>query len=178
MALTGEATLPERLETVKPPAEPTSKRNEMAIPSAKIRSFTDAILNFLSDASNETLGVCAIGLCASTYLVLGRVGLVLIGAVGGVVLHATWEGSSNEGNGTQAGVPKSVSRKKELGIEVATRVLHWKDKRKGLEQKAEDEDFKVEASIATKPLDYSDFQPATRAALTALTDAIIRDYVK
>ncbi len=165
-------------EIARSSPEHTPQQNGISNASDKIRSFTDAALRFLSNASNETLGACAIGLCASTYLVLGRVGLVLIGTAVGVVLHATWESSSDNGNSPQTGLQKSASRRKELGIEVAKRLLDWKDTRRGLEKGAEDEDVKVEASVATKPLDYSEFKPATGAALSAFTDAILRDYVK
>ena len=169
-----ETAATEDLEVPKPNTEPASK-NET---SKTVRNLTDALLSFLSSASNETLGACAIGLCASTYLVLGRVGLVLTGTVTGVVLHATWEGSNDEADGTQNGQRKSTTKKKELGVEVAKRLLDWKDRTRGLENGAEDEDVKVEGSLAKEPLDYSEFKPATAAALTALTDAIIRDYVK
>ena len=64
--------------------------------SRKAQDLTSYALNFLSNASNETLGACFVGLGATTYLVLGRIGLVLIGVVGGVVLHATWDGDATD----------------------------------------------------------------------------------
>lgn len=140
-------------------------------------SALDATLRFFATASNETLGACAIGLCASTYLVLGRVGLVLIGAVGGVVLHATWE--SQQGGGLDVDKSEVNRRRKELGVEIANRVLDWRDKRRKEDSDGDVfEDTKVEAADPTKQLDYNDFQPETREALTNLTDAVIRDYVK
>jgi hypothetical protein len=169
-----ESAAIEEIESKKSSAETVSKQDEASGLSEKIRSLTDAALKFLSNASNETLGACAVGLCASTYLVLGRVGLVLIGTAAGVVLHATWEGSKDDGNGPQ----KNALRRKEIGIEVAKRVLDWKDWGKGLGPNPEDKDVKVEASLVARPLDYSEFKPATGAALTVLTDAIVRDYVK
>ncbi|OAP59049.1 hypothetical protein AYL99_06347 [Fonsecaea erecta] len=134
----------------------------------------DATLKFFANASNETLGACAVGLCASTYLVLGRVGLVLIGAVGGVVLHATWE---NRYGGGLDGESKEINqRRKELGIEVAQRVLDWREGRE--KPKDEEDDSLVDSRVELKTLDYTDFEPETRAALTNLTDAVIRDYVQ
>lgn len=137
----------------------------------------DATLHFFANASNETLGACAVGLCASTYLVLGRVGLVLIGAVGGIVLHATWE--SQQGAGQNADDTHTNRRKKELGIEVAHRILDWRDRRR---KQREEEDVFHETTIDsddnTKTLDYSDFPPEIGIALTNFTDAVIRDYVK
>ncbi|KAL8872462.1 MAG: hypothetical protein Q9198_007204 [Flavoplaca austrocitrina] len=109
--------------------------------SQKAQESLDYILQFLSTASNETLGACLAGLGAATYFILGRIGLVLIGVVGGIVLHAVWEDRN------------------ELEI-------------------SEDVD-----AVGSKP-PYStlsnllEFEPATGAALTGLTDAVVRDYVK
>ncbi|EXJ61448.1 uncharacterized protein A1O5_11764 [Cladophialophora psammophila CBS 110553] len=134
----------------------------------------DATLKFFANASNETLGACAVGLCASTYLVLGRVGLVLIGAVGGIVLHATWE---NQNGGRSDVENKEINRRrKELGIEVAQRVLDWRERRQ--KPKDDEDDSLTDSKVELKTLDYSDFEPETRAALTNLTDAVMRDYVK
>lgn len=164
-------------ETKNSSAQP-SGHNSLSASTPTIHGLTDVALTFLSNASNETLGACAIGLCATTYFVLGRVGLVLIGTVAGVVLHATWEGSQDGGDGNHGASQKTVARRKELGIEVAKRVLDWKDKRKGPESETEEESLRVEGSIIRTVLDFSDFKPETGAALTSLTDAVIRDYVK
>jgi hypothetical protein len=159
---------------------PANKNQDLTTPvaSEKLRDITDAVLNFLSNASNETLGACAIGLCATTYLVLGQVGLVLIGAAGGIVLHATWEASNNTTGGGQNNAADGSRRRKELGIEVVRRALDWrvtsKDAREGEVLKT----GTVEGLPDDKILGYSDFRPATRTALTALTDAVIRDYVR
>lgn len=40
--------------------------------SVKARDLTSQVLQFLSTASNETLGACVVGLGATTYFVLGR----------------------------------------------------------------------------------------------------------
>jgi len=147
-----------------------------ATPADHLRSFTDATFRFIGNASNETLGACAIGLCASTYLVLGRLGLVLIGAVGGVILHATWEGSAS--SDTERTQTETSSRKKELGAEIVKRALTWRDTQYVRKEKIEiaSED-KVEASTSQTVLDFSSYTPATASALNALTDAVIRDYV-
>lgn len=145
-------------------------------PAIDVRALTDRALRFLATASNETLAACLAGLGASTYLVLGRVGLILMGMVGGAVLQASWEGHA----------PRNVSdktpqdrKKREGGVEIARRLLDWrqhvsqaKDKES---EKHSDTDVKL---YAGKELDYSDFRPETAAALTELTDAVIRDYVK
>lgn len=92
-----------------------SGQNSLSASSPTVRRLTDAALSFLSNASNETLGACAIGLCATTYLALGRVGLVLIGTVAGVVLHATWEGSHDGGDGNQGASQRPLREEKSLG---------------------------------------------------------------
>jgi hypothetical protein len=140
-------------------------------PAVDVRALTDRALRFLATASNETLGACLVGLGAGTYLVLGRVGLILIGVVGGVVLHATWEGHAPRNGGEKT--------KHEAGPDVARRILDWRDavshgKYKEGERHG-DTDVKL---YAGKELDFSDFRPETAAALTEFTDAVIRDYVK
>ena len=136
-----------------------------------LRGLTDASLNFLATASNGTLGACAVGLCASTYLVLGRVGLVLIGAIGGVVLHATWEGHNGS---EQAGTEQASRKRRELGIEVVKRTLDW---RTTLRNGASDSSEKVESSATAESLDFTGFRPETRKALERFTDAVISNYV-
>lgn len=148
------------------------------VAAERLRNVTDATLRFFATASNETLGACAVGLCASTYLVLGRVGLVLIGTVGGVILHATWESQLNAGGAGKGAEGASDRRRRELGAEVVKRVLDWRETGK---EPREDDDttmHKIEGSAILDVLDYKDFKPETRAALTGFTDAIIRDYVK
>ena len=80
---------------------PESQKAAQNAPSLDVRTLTDRTLHFLATASNETLGACLVGLSAGTYLILGRVGLVLIGVVGGVVLHATFEGNPQSGGGDE-----------------------------------------------------------------------------
>ena len=132
------------------------------------QDLTNQILGFLSDASNETLGACLLGLCAITYFVLGRIGLVLIGAVGGVALHATWENKN-------APATSDSIRRRELGLDVVQRVL---DLRESKDAATEDNENQWNLKVTTrKELDFRDFQPATGAALSSLVDAVIRDYV-
>lgn len=163
------------IQQVSPPTPSHEDDSVPSNPSQKARDLTDLTLNFLSNASNETLCACAVGLCATTYFILGRVGLVLIGAVGGVVLHATWDGSMNDGlDGSRA---QSDRRKqKEIGAEIIRRTLDWRE----TQSSRTDTKNNSQAKESTKPqeLEYSGFRPATRSALSSLTDAVIRDYVK
>lgn len=158
---------PSPVQTIQTPA-PTNTATKAVNTSAAI----DATLRFFANASNETLGACVVGLCASTYLVLGRFGLVLIGAVGGVVLHATWDAQQSSSTDNTGG--DTARRRREVGIEVAHRLLEWREKCRVEEEKNEDT-IEPDSKIS---LDYSDFQPETRQALVNLTDAVIRDYVK
>ena len=158
----------------------SKKENAEVIPSARTSSttsgasalqrLTDTALDFLSHASNETLGACLVGLGATTYLVLGRVGLVIIGVAGGVVLKATWEGIRHDDR-DEATKKADQDRKREAGVEVARRVLEWR--RSGPDD-GKAEDARV---YANQTLDYSGFEPETAAALNTFTDAVIKDYV-
>jgi len=136
-----------------------------------LQIFTDRALHFLAHASNEALGACLAGLGASTYYIFGRVGLVIIGVAGGVVLHATWEGIRNDDR-DEATKRLDQQRKKETGLELARRLL---DLRVSAET-AEDEREEAKAN-ATHQLDFSRFEPETAAALETFTDAVIKDYV-
>ncbi|KAF2173605.1 hypothetical protein M409DRAFT_15883 [Zasmidium cellare ATCC 36951] len=138
--------------------------------SSAWQSLTDKALYFLSHASNETLGACLAGLGATTYLVLGRVGLVIIGIAGGVVLHATWEGIRGDDR-DEATKKADQERQRETAVDVARRVLEWRRNEQAEEQV---EDTRVYANQA---LDYSKFGPETSAALDTFTNAVIKDYV-
>ena len=147
------------------------KLNESAVKqtvSNQARDLTSSILEWLSNATNESLGACLAGLGAITYLVLGRVGLVIIGAVGGVVLHATWEETAQNHADDEA-EKSDVRRKREKGLDVVKRVLDWRERAHDDKEKFQDE---------VKELDFSGYQPETRIALESLVDTIIRDYVK
>ncbi|KAL8930857.1 MAG: hypothetical protein Q9208_000398 [Pyrenodesmia sp. 3 TL-2023] len=127
-------------------------------PSLKAQRILQHGLQWLSTASNETLGACL---------------------AGGVVLHASWEENIAQ-TGAQAGsAEERAQRKREDGLHILHRVLDW---RAGYSSPDADvnrsmDDVSVKLT-ANKQLDFSQFEPATGAALTGLTDAIIRDYVK
>jgi hypothetical protein len=154
-------------ETTKSPSSPYSAQD-----------LTARLLDFLATASNETLGLCFLGLGACTYLVLGRVGLVIIGAVGGVVLHASWEHNSENGVSKEK-KEKESARRREVGLDIVTRVLDWRESTKGNRGGASYDTESVDVLLsAKKTLDFSGFAPETRAALDKLTTSVIQDYVK
>ncbi|KAJ4374920.1 hypothetical protein N0V83_001998 [Neocucurbitaria cava] len=159
--------------------QPESKQARDSSPGLEVKALTDRALHFLATASNETLGACLAGLGAGTYLILGRVGLVLIGVVGGVVLHATWEGRTQDADAGENKAKSAEARRRELGVDIAHRVLDWRDTRAPEGSKDGDDGQDLNLMLYSgKKLDYSDFKPETAAALTELTEAVIRDYVK
>ncbi|KAL8697837.1 MAG: hypothetical protein Q9224_002124, partial [Gallowayella concinna] len=142
--------------------------------SIKAQEILDQVLQFLSTASSETLGACLVGLGAVTYFVLGRIGLVLIGIVGGIVLHATWEDYGGQSHSKAETAEARARKRREDELTILQRVLGWRGEHDGSRS---DVDGAVD-TLTSYPLDFSDFEPATGAALTGLTDAVIRDYVK
>jgi hypothetical protein len=176
-ALDGQNQLISDVDTKTPtPVDDAERPTEVKTTDANgqtsvLQIFTDRALHFLAHASNEALGAVLAGLGASTYFVFGRVGLVIIGVAGGVVLHATWEGIRNDDR-DEATKRLDQQRKKETGLELARRLL---DLRVSAET-AEDE--REEAKLnATHQLDFSRFEPETAAALDIFTSAVINDYV-
>lgn len=150
-------------EGIVPPPPPTEL-------SDKARNLTTQILDFLSNASNETLGACAVGLGATTYLVLGRLGLVLIGAVGGVVLHATWERNGENAEGEERGV--DTRKRKEKSLDIVQRVLNL---RAGQTLRNTEPEPGYDKTAGES--DFAAFRPETKSALEGFTGAIVRDYV-
>ncbi|KAL8989020.1 MAG: hypothetical protein Q9177_002002 [Variospora cf. flavescens] len=147
--------------------------------SLKVQSILDQVLQWLSTASNEVLGASLAGLAAITYFVLGRVGLVLIGLTGGIVIHATWEENITQSDAQADSTKEGARRKREDELNILHRVLDWRGQCKSSDTHVnKDSDHVQLVTAANKPLDFSTFEPATGAALTGLTDAVIRDYVK
>lgn len=143
------------------------------------KDAVDYILNLLATSSTEgLLGIFAL-LIGVTYIVLGRLGLLLIGIATGVVLHATWEGDANNAAIGPLDARNPV-RRRELALDIANRLLDWPTRKAGQVDENNDnrqgQDGVQEASEIQ--LDYSSFRPETAAALRSLTDAVIRDYVK
>ena len=147
--------------------EPTTRRGN-------IQDYANHVLEFLANASNETLVSCLVGLGAATYFILGRLGLVLIGVVGGVALHATWE---YHGQGYESLRATELKRRREIGIDVVNRVLDWRRSKVNAQDSAAPAEIAVQIS-SQHVADYSSIRPATRAALEDVTDAVVRDYVK
>lgn len=170
-------TPPENSNPVDPDVKSQSPPDPKSA-ATQVQTLTHHALEFLSNASNETLAAVFVGLLAATYVILGRLGLLLIGVAGGVILHASWEGLE-KGAGDGEVKTKEVKRR-ELSTEVAKRVLEWREERtKRDASDGDDEPADVTAAaVSDDGAEYAGFRPATGAALTTLTDAIIRDYVR
>ena len=170
MDSTGSVDSPQASE---PPPQEKDTSERIA---TQARDLTTRTLEFLSNASNETLGACLVGLGAITWLILGRLGLVLIGIVGGVVLHATWEGDI-QNNVNDEARESEARKRREKGLDVVMRVLNWRERREGSSVSGHVGDSPI-AGSSHKELDFASFPPETKDALTNLVDAVVRDYVK
>ncbi|KAK4201647.1 PXA domain-containing protein [Triangularia verruculosa] len=121
------------------------------------------VFRFLSTATPETLGGVAVGLAATTYLVLGRLGLVLIGAFGGIVTFIQWEQRNPE-------VARVV--RGERGIDVLARLLETKHEI----PEPKEEGAGPQDCVLIRG--FEDLRPETRDAMNELVDAIVDNYVK
>ncbi|EAQ92311.1 hypothetical protein CHGG_00546 [Chaetomium globosum CBS 148.51] len=134
-------------------------------PNAREEGLSTKVFGFLATATPGTLGGVAVGLAATTYLVLGRLGLVLIGAFGGIVSFIQWEQRN-------ADVVRAL--KGESGMDVLTRILASK---KALED-ATPEELNTDDAESALVRSFEDLQPETREALNELVDAVVDNYVK
>ncbi|KAF5567705.1 PX domain-containing protein [Fusarium phyllophilum] len=121
------------------------------------------VIHFFATATPESLAGVAVGFAAFTYFTMGRLGLVLIGALGGVAGFISWEARNPE-------LAKAV--RGERGIDVIDRLLEAKNNQTG--EKREDSSDDEEPTLKN----FDEFRPETREALGGLVDAIVRDYVK
>lgn len=136
----------------------------------------DFTLNFLSTSSNETL-LCVFALLAIvTYIILGRIGLLIIGVALGVVLHASWEGPALE---NKEDTSRVFRKRRELALEVSKRLLDWPTRAElGDSSEVKSTTLAPSDELSAMDLEYATFQPATAAALKTITNAVIGDYVK
>lgn len=150
----------------RPQTEETKSPQTKAQPPAPDRNddLVAKLLEFLSTATPRALGGVAAGLSLVTYLFLGRIGLVLIGAFGGVVLFVSYEAKHPE-------VSRAV--RGEAGNDTIQRLLQQlKDAAR--ETDGDDQDATEDQLLRS----FDDFRPKTREAMKGFVDAVIRDYVK
>ena len=146
---------------------------------ATTQTLTSQVLGFLSRANNDTIVACLAGLVAITYLVLGRVGLILIGVIVGIVLHATWEEAINPQRNAHDGIHEIKKSKKEQGFALLERILDWRESKtskSGLDGEVVPRENS--SMVSSTDLYFSNFPPSIGVALDALTEAVIRDHIK
>ncbi|KAE8379538.1 PXA domain-containing protein [Aspergillus bertholletiae] len=175
MVTPGDPSQPNETDLPDQASEQTGPNNHGS-KTTQSQKLVDFIIGFLSTASNEVLlGVFA-GLVGATYILLGRLGLLLIGVASGIVLHASWEGvsTSYSGNEPDCRLPK---RRREMGLDIVHRLLDWPERNTMGIESSHDNTQKLSHNMVEIELDYTSFRPETAAALELLTDAVIRDYV-
>ncbi|KAL2264688.1 hypothetical protein VTJ83DRAFT_7198 [Remersonia thermophila] len=164
------AETPEKLNKEDAPQpSPTKPSTSPAAPSEE--SLATKVLGFLATATPGTLSGVAVGLAATTYLVLGRLGLVLIGAFGGIVGFIQWEQRNAE-------VVRVV--RGERGIDLLQRLLAARGPSDLAPPKSAsaDEHADAEAEEAALLRAFEELPPESREAMTQLVDAVIDSYVR
>ncbi|KAI1344745.1 PXA domain-containing protein [Xylariaceae sp. FL0016] len=151
------------------PLDPISTMSSPPTPSQTMKGSSQEelvtkALQFLSTATPITLSAIAAALAAVTYFILGQIGLLLIGAFGGITLFATWESRHPE-------VARAVRGEK--GYDFLDRLFEAKSANT---RTRFDKDDGIDTQLLAQSFD--DFQPETRDALNGLVDAVIRDYVE
>lgn len=125
--------------------------------------LTTKLLDFLASATPETLGGVAAGFTLLTYLVIGRIGLLLVGAFGGIAVFAAIERKNPE-------VSRAV--RGQSGHDFLETLLAA-SKVKASQAATKDGAVDENASLQS----FDDFQAETKLALTEFVDATVRDYV-
>jgi hypothetical protein len=120
-------------------------------------------IQFFATATPATLAGLGVGVSAVTYAVLGRLGLVLIGAFGGVVSFIIWESKNPE-------LAKAI--RGEESNKVLDRV--WADLTAVRSLETPDDEDEDQSRIKS----FDEFRPETKEALSGLVDAIIQNYIK
>ncbi|KAL9943047.1 hypothetical protein D7B24_009614 [Verticillium nonalfalfae] len=155
----------EKMKTAAPDSTSPTPPSPTTAPDHSGASDDDLLaktLKFLSTATAETLTGVGLGLAAATYLALGKLGLVLIGAFGGVVLFISYEARHPE-------ISRAV--RGERGVEVLQRL--------GLEKTPESKTEEIKEAEEERLINtFDDFKPETRDALSSFVDAVVRDYIK
>lgn len=149
-------SIPEPPSRAEPPYATTSNDDESSIATKA--------LHFAATASPGVLGGIAVGVSAVLYVLLGRVALLFIGAVTGVLAFISWEARNPE-------VARAVRGEKGLDILERLRL-----EARNIDTKPDEKDEEDDEQYTLKAFD--EFRPETRDALSGLIDAIVRDYVK
>ncbi|EEP80821.1 predicted protein [Uncinocarpus reesii 1704] len=137
---------------------------------SQIPSIVSQAANFLSRCNLGSLVAIAFGLLACLYLIFGRLALLLFGVVGGVLLHAWWDEIGSASG--RCATDETKRRRRELGVEVAARLMRLEGASTQLMP------ANCQSKARTDEFDLSKLHPALAAALKALIDAVVEDYVR
>lgn len=121
----------------------------------------------LNAGERNMIVICGISLVL-IWLLLGKIGLVLIGVVSGIQLRSLWEKYGHP-RGSDESCLKKADRSRQLGIEVVHRLMTWQSL-----ERPRTPAGTCEASVA----DFSDFQPAMGVALSAVSNEVVEQYVE
>ncbi|KAL4997781.1 PXA domain-containing protein [Aspergillus recurvatus] len=138
-----------------------------------LKQSLDSVLHFLSTCSSEKLLFVLVCLMGATYMMLGRLGLLLIGTTLGVALHASWEGLDHIHSSEYPNIGR-----KQLSLSIVHKLLDWEGinpVKAGLDTRDAGETHHRAASRVD--VDISSLGPVTAGALHSLIDAAVRDYV-
>lgn len=130
---------------------------EPSLAAPATQDSTTQVLQFFAGAPDGVLVAIAISIAAFIYAIFGEFGLLVIGIVAGVLLHAHWVGLHGE---------------KEAGIGQLEKALEGRgaQKIKSMLDIEEDEED-------TKEIGFKDFRPETAAALDEIVVRTVKDYV-
>ncbi|KAL6239169.1 hypothetical protein BDW75DRAFT_251212 [Aspergillus navahoensis] len=158
--------------------ESTTGRQDVRLITAntdgtQLKQSLDSALHFLSTCSNEKLLFVLVCLMGATYMLLGRLGLLLIGTTLGVALHASWEGLGHNDSSEY----RNISRK-QLSLSIVHKLLDWE----GIypakaDLNTRDAGVAHHRAASGVDVDISSLGPNTAGALHSLIDAAMRDYV-
>ncbi|KAJ4133582.1 hypothetical protein NW768_005169 [Fusarium equiseti] len=160
---TTDTTTNDTMTFDKPLTNSTNNHTTKAPSTAQDEAPIAKVIHFFATATPGSLAGVAVGFAAFTYFTMGRLGLVLIGAFGGVAGFVSWEARNPE----LARVVRG-----ERGIDVIDRLLEAKSNKTLEKQDDSSDDDEPTAK------NFDEFRPETREALGGLVDAVIKDYVK
>ncbi|KAL4749354.1 hypothetical protein BDW72DRAFT_204808 [Aspergillus terricola var. indicus] len=140
---------------------------------SQLKQLLDSALYFLSTCSNEMLLLVLVCLMGTTYMVLGRLGLLLIGTTLGVALHASWVGMDHSNS-----LEYTIIGRKQLSLSIVHKLLNWEGNnpvKADLNTHGACETHHRALSVSN--VDGLSLGPITASALHSLIDAAMRDYV-
>jgi hypothetical protein len=141
----------------------------------QMQQLADWMLHLLSTCGNESLLLVLVCLMGATYIILGRLGILLIGIALGISLHSSWEGASNHHSSGSLS-----SNRKQLSLNIAYKVLDWNSKqRTGINPNVDNAgEYTTESELDMDVNLSISVGPVTATALHSLIEAAVRDYVK